>query len=124
MIHGTMILTDTIMTHTCGITDGAWDFLTVIRTGALVSLTDILTITLHGILRGTLPGIIIHTGEGQGMDITAVITAITMDVPIVTFTDLKGEYIMEEVIHFQAAAEAAEQYQALGLQGSRESHAM
>ena len=124
MIRGTMILTDTIMIRTDGTMDGAWDFHMVIRTGALVSPTDILTITLHGILRGTLHGIVIHTGEGQGMDITAVITAITMDIPIVTFTDLTGEYIMEEVIHFQAAAEAADQYQAPGLQASRESHAM
>ena len=122
MIPGTTILTDIIMIHMDGIMDGGWDFHTVIRTGVLTFHTDIPTITLHGILHGTLPGIVIHTGEVQGMDIMAVITAITMDIPIVTFTDRTGEYIMEEVIRFQAAAEAADQYQARGLQDSRESH--
>jgi hypothetical protein len=124
MIPGIMILTDTIMILTDGIMDGVLDFHTVIRTGALAFHMDIRTITLHGILRGILPGIVIHTGGDPGMHITAAITEIITDIPSVTFTRPAGEYITEEVTQSQVPAEAAVQYQVQELQDSRESHVM
>jgi hypothetical protein len=124
MIPGIMILTDTIMILTDGITDGVLDFHTVIRTGALAFHMDIRTITLHGILRGILPGIVIHTGVDPGMHITVVIMENITDIHSVTFTHPAGEYITEEVIRSQVQAEAADQCQAQELLDSRESHVM
>ncbi len=117
MIPGTMIHSDTITTHTVGIMDGVWDFHTVIRTGVSAFHTDTRTIILHGIL----PGTTIHTGEDQGMGITADITGITMAVTIMTGTDHVTGYIMEGVIHFQVPAGQADQYPTQGLQVSQES---
>ena len=122
MIPGITILTDIIMIHMDGIMDGAWDTHTVIRTGVLVFHMDIHTITLHGILHGTLPGIVIHTGEVQGMGIMADITEITMAITIMTITGHTEERIMEEVIHYQVIAEPVDQYQIQGLLVSREFH--
>ncbi len=123
MTPGTTILTDIIMTHMDGITDGVWDFHTVIRTGVLAFHTVIHTITLHGTLHGTHPGIIIHTGEVQGTDIMADTTEITMAITIMTITGLTGECIKEGASHCQVIAEPVDQYRIQGLLVSREFHA-
>jgi hypothetical protein len=115
---------DITTTHMDGIMDGVLDFHTVIPTGVLAFHTDIRTITLHGILHGTLPGTVIHTGEGQGMDIMAGITEITivMAMATMTITDHIIECIMEEVIHYRVIAEPVDQYQTQGLPVRREFH--